>query len=94
MKLRFYVRGRVAQRQDSGLEVNFLVHLQSFARKIFFHYQSGGTTAKFFPLVWETWMILPRKRLLVDIFFGRRVSKSPAFCEFASVNFEPLARLN
>ena len=36
MKLRFYVRGRVAQRQDSGLEVNFLVHLQSFARKIFF----------------------------------------------------------
>ena len=34
-------------------------------------------------------MILPRKRLLVDIFFTRRLPKSLAFCEFASVNFEP-----
>ena len=34
-------------------------------------------------------MILPRKRLLVDIFFTRRLSKSLAVCEFASVNFEP-----
>ena len=34
-------------------------------------------------------MILTRKRLLVDIFFTRRLSKSLAFCEFASVNFEP-----
>ena len=34
-------------------------------------------------------MVLPRKRLLVDIFFTRRLPKSLAFCEFASVNFEP-----
>ena len=41
------------------------------------------------PNVWETWMILTRKRFLVDIFLTRRLSKSFAFCEFASVNFEP-----
>ena len=48
MKLRFHVRGQVAQRQDSGLEVNFLVHLQSFAGTIFF------------PLAnwWDYWQIL------------------------------------
>ena len=34
-------------------------------------------------------MILTRKRLLVDIFLTRRLSKSLAFCEFASGNFEP-----
>ena len=34
-------------------------------------------------------MILTRKRLLVVIFFTRSSSKSLAFCEFASVNFEP-----
>ena len=34
-------------------------------------------------------MILTRELLLVDIFFTRRLSKSLAFCEFASVNFEP-----
>ena len=34
-------------------------------------------------------MILTRKRLQVDIFLTRRLSKSLAFCEFASVNFEP-----
>ena len=34
-------------------------------------------------------MILTRKRLLVDIFLTRRLLKSLAFCEFASVNFEP-----
>ena len=33
----------------SGLEVNFLVHLQSFASNIFFHQQTGETTSKFFP---------------------------------------------
>ena len=33
-------------------------------------------------------MILTRKRLLVDIFLSRSLSKSLAFCEFASVNFE------
>ena len=37
-------------------------------------------------------MILTRKRLLVDIFLTRRLLKSLAFCEFASVNFEPWAR--
>ena len=36
-------------------------------------------------------MILTRKRLLMDIFLTRRLSKSLAFCEFASVNFEPCA---
>ena len=34
-------------------------------------------------------MILTRKRLLMDIFLTRRLSKSLVFCEFASVNFEP-----
>ena len=34
-------------------------------------------------------MILTRKRLQVDIFLTRRLSKSLAFCNFASVNFEP-----
>ena len=33
----------------SGLEVYFLVHLQSFASNIFFHWQTGETTSKFFP---------------------------------------------
>ena len=71
-----------------GLEVNFLVHLESFASKIFFHWQTGEITNKFFPFVWETRMIQTRKRLLVvDVFLSRRLSKSLAFCEFASVNF-------
>ena len=35
-------------------------------------------------------MILTRKRLLMDIFLTRRLSKSLVFCEFASVNFEPV----
>ena len=34
-------------------------------------------------------MILTRKHLLVDIFLTRSSSKSLAFCEFASINFEP-----
>ena len=34
--------------------------------------------------------ILTRKRLLVDIFLTRRLSKSIAFCEFASVNLRAL----
>ena len=34
-------------------------------------------------------MILTRKRLLVDIFLTRRLSKALAFREFASINFEP-----
>ena len=33
----------------SGLKVNFLVHLQSFASKNFFHQQTDETTSKFFP---------------------------------------------
>ena len=49
---------------NSGLEVNFSVHLQSLASKIF-------STSKFFPTVWETWMILTRKRLLVDVLLRR-----------------------
>ena len=46
------------------------------------------------PNVWETWMILTRKRLLVDIFVTRRLSKSFAFCEFVCVNFEPWFLVN
>jgi len=37
-------------------------------------------------------MILTRKRLLVDIFLTCRLSKSLAFYEFASINFEPCSR--
>ena len=37
-------------------------------------------------------MILTRKRLLVDIFLTRRLSKSLAFYEFVSINFEPCSR--
>ena len=37
------------------------------------------------PNVWETWMILTRKGLLVEIFLTHRLSKSPAFCEFVSI---------
>ena len=73
----------------TGLKVNFLVDLQSFASKIFFHWETGEITNKFFPFVWETRMIQTRKCLLVDVFLSRRLSKSLAFCEFASVNFEP-----
>ena len=73
----------------SGLEVIFLVHLQVSGSKIFSHWQTGETTSKLFPFVWETWRILTRNRLLVDIFLTRRLSKSLAFCEFTSVNFEP-----
>ena len=40
------------------------------------------------PNVWETWMIQTRKSLLVDIFLTRRLSKSLAFCEFVSIDFE------
>ena len=72
-----------------GLKVNFLADLQSFASKIFFHWETGEITNKFFPFVWETRMIQTRKCLLVDVFLSRRLSKSLAFCEFASVNFEP-----
>ena len=57
-----------------GLEVNFSVHLQIFASKIF-------STSKFFPFALETWMILTHKCLLVEIPFTRRLSKSLAFCE-------------
>ena len=46
------------------------------------------------PNVWETWMILTRKRLLVDIFVTRRLLKSFAFCKFACVNFEPWFLVN
>ena len=73
----------------TGLEVNFLAHLQSFASKNCLHKPTGQTTSKFFPFVWETWMILTRKRLLMDIFLTRRLSISFAFSEFASVIFEP-----
>ena len=37
-------------------------------------------------------MIVTYKRLLVDIFLTHSLSKSLAFCKFASVNFEPCFR--
>ena len=72
----------------SGLKVtcNFLVHLQSFASKIFF-------TSKLFPFVWETWMILTCKRLPVDIFFFHsqiiKISRILQVCnhEFRALQF-------
>ena len=74
----------------AGLEVNFLEHLQSFASAIFFSLAPGEITSKFFPYVWETWMILSHKRLQVDIFCIGRLLKSLAFfCMFTSFNFEP-----
>ena len=63
-----------------GLEVNFSVHLQSLAVR-FFHYQTGETTSKFYPNVWETWMIVIRTLLLQDILLTRSLSKSLAVCE-------------
>ena len=63
------------------------MHLQNFASKIFFDLQTRETTSNLFPFVWETWIILTRNRLLVDIFLTRRLSKSLAFCEFASVMY-------
>ena len=39
--------------------------------------------------VWETWTILTNKRLLVDIFLTRNLSRSLAFREVAGVDFEP-----
>ena len=46
------------------------------------------------PNVCESWMVLTRKRLLVDIFVTRRLSKSFAFCDFLCVNFEPWFLVN
>ena len=44
--------------------------------------------------VWETWMILCNKRLLVDLFSHLQfIIKSLAFCEFASINFETCVKL-
>ena len=72
-----------------GSKLTFLIsHLDSFASKIFFHWQTGETTSNLFPNVWETWMILTRKCLLVDIFLTRRLSKSFTLGEFVSVNFK------
>ena len=40
--------------EKAGIKVNVLVHLQSFTSTIFFRQQTGETTSKFFPFVWET----------------------------------------
>lgn len=34
-----------------------------------------------------------RKRLLVNFFLTRRLSKSLAFCKFATINFEPCGQV-
>ena len=83
------INTRLLTQTCAGLEVNFLVHLLSFASKIFSTNKLVETTSNFFPKVWETWIILPGKRLLVDIFLTRRLSKSLEFCELASVNLSP-----
>ena len=62
-----------------GLEVNFSVHLQIFAGKIF-PLATSETTSKFFPFALDKWMTLTHKCLLVDISFTCRLSKSLAFC--------------
>ena len=50
---------------NAGFEVNFSVHLQTFARKIFSTSKLVRLLmSKLFPDVWETWMILTRKCLL------------------------------
>ena len=48
-----------------GPEVNFLVHLQSFASDIFFHLQTGETTNKFFPF--EMSMTISDIKIRIDI---------------------------
>ena len=68
---------------NAGLEVNFSVHLQSLASKIFSTSKLVRPQANPFHWdVWETRKILTRKRLLVVIFLTRS-------SEFGSVNFEP-----
>ena len=66
----------------TGLEVNFLVHLQSFASKIFFTSKLVRPLANSFLLFGRhAWMILTYKRWVMDIFLTCRLSKSLAFCE-------------
>ena len=72
---RFYFESAAEQGQGSKLTFSPLAKFCYF-----FHYQTAKTTSKFFPNVWETWMILTRKRLPVDIFLTCRLSKSLAFC--------------
>ena len=48
-----------------GLEVNFLVHLQSFASNIFFHKQTGEIISKFFPF--EMSMTISDIKIRIDI---------------------------
>ena len=43
----------------------------AMASDFFFPRQIDEATSKFFPNVWETWLILTRKRLPVDIFLTR-----------------------
>ena len=43
---------QIREGSQAGLEVNFLVYLQSFASKIFFCWQTGEITSKFLPNVW------------------------------------------
>ena len=71
-----------------GLEVNFLVHLQSFASKIFYTEQTGETTSKFFPNVWEICMI-SNLQTFASCYFPCRILISLTFCEFVRINFEP-----
>ena len=49
----------------SALEVNFLLHLQSFARNILSSSKLVRPLANSFPFLncWEAWMTLTRKRL-------------------------------
>ena len=49
----------------TGLEVNFIVDLQSFADKIFFHQQTGETTSKLFPF--EILMTISDIKIRIDI---------------------------
>ena len=75
-----------------GSKLTFQCTCKVLLERFFFYQQTGETTSKFFPFVWETWMIPTRKRLLVDVFLTCRLSKSIACCEFASVNFLALVQ--
>ena len=74
----------------SVLEVNFLLHLQSFARDIFSSSKLVRPLANSFPLLGD--MDDSNSQTFVSGYFSHSqnwFSKSLAFSEFASINFEP-----
>ena len=64
-KLFFFCEDYLIVTLKPGPEVNFLVHLQSFASDNFFHLQTGETTNKFFPF--EMSMTISDIKIRIDI---------------------------